>query len=232
MEQISSIGERLRMLRGNESQGAFAECVGTNVSSLSRYETGKTPLPLDLLGVICEKTGVSANWLLLGEGPMYRAESMEMRTPELVIEPPGPREVWIGGDLHRDVPVLAAVPAGDAKAVSDADYPPGYGIEGYILVPDPKDENAYALKVEGMSMSPRLAPGDTIVISPRRRDDLRYPICVVKIKGDDITIKYVKIQGVMAHLEPENPEFRAIELPVEDIEIIGRVIGWMRMLSE
>ena len=157
---------------------------------------------------------------------MYREEFAAEEEAE------APREIWIGGELQRDVPVLAAIPAGPAQPNTDQDTPVGVGAEGYILVPDPKDENAFALIVEGNSMSPTLVPGDIIVVSPRRREDKRLPIAVVKIDGEDVAVKFLDIENDHAVLSSENPAFRPIRVKLSDIEVIGRVVGWRHTVTE
>jgi phage repressor protein C with HTH and peptisase S24 domain len=225
----NDIGSRLTIVRGDESLSSFARKLDISRNTLARYEAGDA-VPSDILLEICRIKNVRPDWLMLGEGPMRRTEELTPKA-DLEIIPEGPRKVYIGGDLHRDVPVLAAAPAGAARSVSDADYPAGYGVDGWILVPDPEDANAYALRIDGDSMTPTLVPGDTIIVSPRRREDLRFPICVVRIAGDDITVKYVRYEGTMAYLEPENATYRPIVLPRENIEIIGRVVGWMHTVG-
>jgi len=183
-------------------------------------------MPADLIVRICEVTGCRSDWLLFGEEPMQREE---FATGE---EAEAPRELWIGGELQRDVPVLARIPAGETKSYTDQDTPVGVGAEGYILVPDPKDENAFALVVEGDSMVPVLSPGDVIVVSPRRKEDLRLPIAVVKIRGEDVAVKFLDIENEHAVLSSENSAYRPIKVKHSDIEVVGRVVGWRHTVTE
>jgi len=207
-------------------QSKLAKLIGIGVATLSRYENGHAAIPADIAVLICQATGGRPDWLLMGEGPMLREEIAAED------EAKAPREIWIGGELQRDVPVLARIPAGPAQPNTDQDTPVGVGAEGHILVPDPKDENAFALIVEGNSMSPTLVPGDVIVVSPRRKDDRRFPITVVKIDGEDVAVKYVDIENDHAVLSSENPTYRPIRVKLSDIEVVGRVVGWRHTVTE
>ena len=67
-ENIPGFAERLRTLRGKQSQGAFAKMCGVPQSSVAQWELGASPSARKLLNV-CQATGVSADWLLgLKEG--------------------------------------------------------------------------------------------------------------------------------------------------------------------
>lgn len=70
--QDSTIGERLRRLRGEESQEAFSRRVGITRSALANYETGRTKPKPSVLRQICQRLGVSEGALLSGEATSFR----------------------------------------------------------------------------------------------------------------------------------------------------------------
>jgi transcriptional regulator with XRE-family HTH domain len=55
---------RLKLLRGKENQGRFADKLELKQGSYSRYETGEREPDLRTLCQIAKFTGVSADWLL------------------------------------------------------------------------------------------------------------------------------------------------------------------------
>lgn len=60
-----SIGaERLKELRGTESQASFAEKIGINRIQYFKYESGKNAPSIDVLARICRVHACSADWLL------------------------------------------------------------------------------------------------------------------------------------------------------------------------
>ena len=80
-----------------------------------------------------------------------------------------------------------------------------------------------AIRVEGDSMEPLLRDGDEILVDRTPRP-LRDGIHVVRV-GDVVLVKRVQtgVPGQLV-LESENPAYRPIALPPEEIEVIGRVV--------
>lgn len=75
------------------------------------------------------------------------------------------------------VPIVGHVQAGDDGYLVELEYPTGHG-DG-VLMHYSKDLNAYAVRVKGDSMRPRIKPGEFIVCEPNRAP---YP-------GDDVVVK-------------------------------------------
>lgn len=75
-DDSSSIGERIKYLRGPQSQRDFAIIVDINKSSLGRYERGESyPDAVDLQK-LCVKLNVAPDWLLFGgERQIYQKKS-------------------------------------------------------------------------------------------------------------------------------------------------------------
>ncbi len=68
MEKVSPnrVGERIRAVRGKQTQTEFAEVLGVKKQNyISRYERGRIPSP-DLLVRIAEIGRVTTDWLLTG----------------------------------------------------------------------------------------------------------------------------------------------------------------------
>ncbi len=69
MKKISpqKVGERIRAVRGGETQVDFAQTLGVKKQNyISRYERGRIPSP-ELLVRIAEIGRVSVDWLLTGK---------------------------------------------------------------------------------------------------------------------------------------------------------------------
>jgi len=62
------IGERIRELRGKETQVQWEARFGVTRDTIRRYESGVNPPNADFLTALCEAYNVDANWLLLGKG--------------------------------------------------------------------------------------------------------------------------------------------------------------------
>lgn len=67
-----TLGERIRLVRGEHSQREFAKMVEVSQSSYSVYEQGQRAPDALTLRRICEATKVNPEWLLMGIGPMYK----------------------------------------------------------------------------------------------------------------------------------------------------------------
>lgn len=80
-----------------------------------------------------------------------------------------------------------------------------------------------AIEVTGDSMEPLLRDGDEILVDRTPRP-LRDGVHVVRV-GDALMVKRVQ-SGVPGRivLESENPAYRPIELPPEDVQVVGRVV--------
>ena len=61
---MSTLGERLRELRGKTSQAEMARVLGMARPQWIRYENGESTPGVDILERICRAHAVSADWLL------------------------------------------------------------------------------------------------------------------------------------------------------------------------
>lgn len=69
-----TLADKLKKIRGNESRKAFSLKYGIHEQSLIRYEKGTRIPDNDLILRIANGEGVSVDWLLADEGPMYKEE--------------------------------------------------------------------------------------------------------------------------------------------------------------
>ncbi len=68
------LGERIEILRGDVSKGAFADRFNIHKNTLINYETGYREPKAGFLSAVCEEFNVQPNWLLLGIGPKHWGE--------------------------------------------------------------------------------------------------------------------------------------------------------------
>ena len=74
------IAGRMKIVRGELSQGEFAKALGVHKNSLGRYERGDSIPGVDVAERICSVFGVNPYWLLLGEGPMKMEDDLTSTT--------------------------------------------------------------------------------------------------------------------------------------------------------
>ena len=122
-----------------------------------------------------------------------------------------------------ELPLVSSVPAGKVATMFHPDY-----VEHYVTVDDIKDPGAFALKVKGSSMAPRIEDGDIVVVSPQS-EPRSGDICVVRVNDED-TLKKVKFEGNYIHLIPLNPEFEPVTVKKKDINFVWKVVKLIKEL--
>jgi len=139
---------------------------------------------------------------------------------------------------QRGAEVLAADPAGEPDRPADAtavliqlSEPTADGILEYLELPGlgPLGAGAFALRVDGDSMSPRIRDGDLVVcrrgVAPRPGQT-----AVVKVRGRiGVTVKLWRPEGDHIHLIPINESCPPSRLPRLDVVWACRVLWVVRL---
>lgn len=214
----STIGDRIREARENKGaeQATLSAKIGVATRTLQRWEKGEqTPDGLAITA-LAKATGVQPNWLLTGEGEMYQVPSR----PDNVIPLPGTNR---RRTKLVELPLISAVPAGKVATIFHPDYS-----DDYVTVDDIRDPSAFALKVKGQSMSPRIEDGDVVIVSPQQ-EARSGDICVIRVNGED-TLKKVKFEGIYVHLIPLNPDFEPVTVKRKDVNFVWKVVKLIKQL--
>jgi repressor LexA len=215
----STIGERLKTARENKEldQTTLAEKVGVVTRTLQRWEKGEQVPDGLAITKIAKVTNVQPTWLLTGQGEMYPAP---LQRPENVYSLPLAAR-------HRsrlvDLPLVSSVPAGKVSTIFHPDH-----VDNYVTVDDIKDPGAFALKVKGNSMSPRIEDGDVVIVSPQQ-EPRNGDICVVRVNEED-TLKKVKFEGNYIHLIPLNSDFEPVTVKRKDVNFVWKVVKLIKEL--
>lgn len=129
-----------------------------------------------------------------------------------------------GSPIRPDrLPLLSKIPGGSPIEFTDGEYPVGFG-EEFVDRGDITDPNAFALIVEGDSMSPRINSGDIVIISPNT-PVISRSIAAVTIRNEEHTLKRViLLDNGKVLLQPENENCDPLVLDKADVKFIGRVI--------
>jgi len=207
------IGVRIREARENKglNQATLAAKLDVATRTLQRWEKGDQVPDAVTLGKIGEITGTLTHWLLTGEGAMYAHQNGGSERAE------GEGQFAFRRVKLVRIPVLSSVPAGKPNLIFHPDH-----IEKYITVDDVKDANAFALKVDGDSMSPRIEDGDVIIVSPKR-EVRNGDICVLRANDED-TVKKVIFENGYVHLIPLNHDYEPVSVKKKDVAFIWRVV--------
>lgn len=203
MQETNKIfADNLKRLRGSRKQKEFSEFLGLNQPTYSRYERGKIPRMPDLTK-IAHKFGLTPEKLL---APM---------TPE----PPNARfEKASERPKTRLIPVVSFAAAGHARNYEDLANQLDEMVET-----DTRDENAFAIILEGNSMVPEFKPGDRVVFAPGlmpRNGDA----AVVKLKdSEEILFKWfyeTGRNGELIKLVSENKDYEDVIIPREKVQFV------------
>jgi repressor LexA len=128
------------------------------------------------------------------------------------------------GNVERvstnSVPVINKISAGYPKDFSDMSYPPRVA-DDYIGCPDLHDQDAFAARVHGDSMTPKYNQGDIVVFSPaaapKNGDD-----CFVRFADGQTTFKRVFFENdeageAVIRLQPRNEKYRPKVVRAEEV---------------
>lgn len=219
---IMRYGDRIREIRKylGESQSKFSSKLGVSPMFLSRIETGERDIKIDLLSKM-DNLGINTDWLITGEGEMFRSE----KNTEIIIEN------------------IVKIPIIDVRASA------GPGVINYMeeiveYIAIPKDlipihsnqKNLAILEVYGDSMEPTLKNGERIIVDTRSTDIISGGIYLIRC-GDELRIKRLerKINGNIK-IFSDNPAFESEELTknewdTSEVHVLGLMIMSFRAYS-
>ncbi len=214
----TTIGDRIRAARDNKEldQSTLADKAGVVTRTLQRWEKGEQVPDGVSITKIARATGVQPTWLLTGEGEMYPLPSRPENVYSL------PMTVRKKNRLV-ELPLISAVPAGKVATMFHPDH-----VDDYVTVDDVRDPGAFALRVKGNSMSPRIEDGDVVIVSPQA-EARNGDICVVRVEGED-TLKKVKFEGTYVHLIPLNPDYEPVTVRRKDVNFVWKVVKLIKEL--
>lgn len=187
------------------SQEQVAEFLGVHRTTYNRYEKGTRDPDLETISKLAVLFEVTTDFLL------------------------GSNAKSLYSDRFGKIPLLGTVPAGTPiEAIEN--------VEEYIdMYPRfVKHGELFALRVQGDSMEPDLRTGDIAIVEKQGFVD-SGTIAVVRVNGEDVTIKKVKLVQNGLMLIPTNPAYDPVFFNVDQIaalpvSIIGKVIEIRRRL--
>lgn len=195
----------------------LAAASGISEGSISEYTRGKSKPSLDQLIRIAEQTKANPNWLLTGEGPMFRdgnggqvSENSEViYIPRLEVEASaGEGTVVHGEELREKRPFHRSE------------------IRGLHANP----ENLTIIEVRGVSMQPAFNPGEEVMVDLTWPQSLVDGFWAVRI-NDTLMLKHIQqLPGNKLVVRSENPVYEPFTVDLERAEsdghfqIVGRVV--------
>jgi len=196
------------------TQKKFAESIDISPARLNNYLSKISNMPQDILVRISNKYNINLNWLLTGEGSMFReAELVELKDKDFI-----------------RLPVVANIAAGTPLEVFEDQSPSEYidVPKSMLNLPPPY----FVFKVDGDSMAPDIQPGDYVILSQDWRGiELDGRICGFRT-SEGITLKKVKFQPKekITWLIPLNHKYDPIPYTgdTDDLILFGVMITLIR----
>lgn len=122
-----------------------------------------------------------------------------------------------------NVPVVGTAQLGDNGHHEEFAYPVGNG-DGFVKYPT-RDRNAYALRVKGDSMRPRIKPGEFVIVEPNAPAEAGSEV-LVKTRDGRVMVKVLNFQRAgIIELASVNEDHRPITLEESEIELMHSVAG-------
>jgi transcriptional regulator with XRE-family HTH domain len=214
MENLQSLSSRLTHIREHLglSLRDFARCLDVSHSAIADYEKGKGLSRIhtikQLASTIEQHYGISADWLLTGEGTLFtNRQSLNLISLPLV----SPRPIVETGNALEGY-------ANTRNCMTfDKDWlRASFGV-------DP--QNLCIMQVTGNSMAPTIAPDEYVFIDglhdlPEYRDG----VWITRL-GDNLLIKRIQLLAAGEYrVTSDNPAYQPIRLDTA-AQILGRVLG-------
>lgn len=203
------------------SQKDLADSLGIQKSVVSEIESGKRELSKNVMISLMNKFNVSTDWLLTGEGEMFRGETKEV------------------SQTYAKIPLLRQrVSCGPGKNWEESDAVETY-IEPLCLIPSFRNKNIYAFRAEGLSMvGAGIHDGDIVLFdagSNAPEDDiyvfawegnvfcklLKFNEFEHIINVYSLHSKEIDKAELLKKLDMDNPEV------IDNFRLFGRVLGWI-----
>lgn len=201
---MQTLAQRLKVARERLelTQTQLAKAAGLQQTDVSKIERGAirktTAIPTLARALQCDP-----HWLQTGDGePGWGSHH---NTAE-------------GPDIKGKVPLISWVQAGHWAEIVD-EFAPG-DAETWLETTANVGPHAFALRIVGDSMAPRVPDGSVVIFDPRR--DYRHGSLVLAKRTADqqATFKQLWYDGQTPYLKPLNERYPMLEMP-QDTRIIA-----------
>lgn len=217
---MSTLGERLKLVRGADTQEAFAARIGIPKSSMSGYENDINLPGSDVISKICLKIGISSDWLLLGKGTMQASDEVAGTIGGEVTASPD--------DLIMIPLVDAILSAGTGSLETSDRIAREYAFRRDFIQRKGNPAHMVLMRVSGDSMQPEVMNNDVVLLDQSKTRPWPGPIFAVGIE-DAIYLKRVDMLPGQIILKSVNPAYEPIHIEMGEqtsgqFRVIGQVL--------
>lgn len=235
LTQRKKRGERVKALRedAGETQTRLGDVLGVTFQQIQRIERGEAELKPKYLSGVALHYKKPLNYFFEGLGlpALTTSSSAEPNIVRVDAHVAIRATLEATATVTRPIPVISWVMAGSMTEICDP-FPVGNG-DGTVFSSS-KDDNAFALRVVGDSMTPRFLENDIVIVSPNTAyySGAKVIAQVLNDRGAlEATFKYLKIEGdppdQLFILRASNPKYdsRYFERPPGEAEDSWRIVG-------
>jgi len=201
LEQILSERLRIGRTRLGLTQQGLAKLTGFSLSAIGNWESCQNAPSPKKLGVLAQKLGVTIDYLL----------GHDTVAPAPAIPKPASSANQTKADI-RQVPIVAWAHAGELVAYTDLDA----SWHEYTATTC-RDENCFAVIIEGDSMEPKYSAGDIAILMPNV-EPRNGCLVVCKLKNEGVFFKlfHQANDGKLFRLSSYNSVYPVMECKKED----------------
>lgn len=195
----------LLLVEQHRTLRALAERTGTDPAHLSQIKGRHRDMGEDVARRIEKGLGLPTGWMDVPQGSH-------------VAQPGSIYNASAAPHFRARVPLISWTTAGKWAEAHDQ-FAPGDG-EDWVPTTASVGPNAFALRVVGDSMEPRIPDGAIVVIDPSRSFKHGSIVLAKRTQDQEATLKQLWYDGAVPKLRPLNQRYPILEMP-EDTRIIG-----------
>ena len=198
----TTLGGRLKLVRGKLSQTAVAKDMGMPQTTWSTYENNKNQPDTEFLLRVCDMYRISRDWLFFGEGPMHalpapQAAVARSWTPMVQVQQPGADDPWTRAPW-QEAPVVGLGNCGP----NDWYSPDSLALRTIMPIPYPYRPEMFAVLAMGNSMQPAgIYQGFVLFCDPQETPVPGDTVYVEKRSGMAAVKKFLKFDDKQLHLK-------------------------------
>jgi len=217
------ISEQLKSIRKEKclTQQELANQLEVSTATIASVENGSRDMPKALMKSLVKKFGIDANWLLTGEGEMFK-QGKEAESAVAVSTP--------------KIPILRQkVSCGPGQSWESEDNIESY-IEPLSPLPCLSGRNVYAFRASGVSMiGLGIQDGDVVFFDGSSDQRTRDGIYVFGFAGYAYCklLRFEPLENKVMVYSVQKPDLREAELvrtidaDSNEFHIFGRVLAWL-----
>lgn len=231
IEPKTPLGKRLRAVRaqiGIDDRDRFAEQSGISKSTIAHYERGDRTPDATMLERYRDKWGVDLNWLITGDGDMFKAKAGSKQAQSMSLTDLD-RPDFVTLPIYNEIRASAG-PGATVPATEQADGVVAFS-RPFLRDQGANPERCSIIWARGDSMQPTIPDGSILVVDCSQTDVVNGCIYVLNV-DDDLLVKRVRRRlDATIEIVSDNSMYPPESLRAEQLRhlrVVGRVVYFCR----